>query len=63
MVKMSYCSPFCRSPTEHGRFMSWRTHSTVPILLAAVCVLPLMFASFTALWLLQELFSAGSFLS
>ncbi len=58
-----YLSPFCRSPTDKGRFMSWCPHTTAPTPVAAAPFPPRLFASFTALWLLHVLFSSSGIIS
>jgi hypothetical protein len=57
--KNTYHSPFCRSPTAMGHFMSCRMQSTAPTPLAAVPLPPRILADFNVSWLLQVLTSSG----
>lgn len=49
----THLSPFCRSPTEHGRFMSCRVHSIVTIPVADKPWAFFVPALISALWLLH----------
>jgi len=46
--KYMYLSPFWRSPTAFGHFMSWHEHSIVPVLVAVCSLFGLVSDRFTA---------------